>query len=112
MSKCTRDTSSSLGELVAWKESRWACGGGSRVTQPGYHSTGVPPSRPAQNRARSHGSAQSSTISLIQPMAASPPIMILCFSLTGRLVGQVHHPGAERLGVGQRERQLPVRLVE
>ena len=39
--------------------------------QPGYHCTGVPPSRPAQNRASTQGSAQSSTTSLIQPMTAS-----------------------------------------
>ena len=42
------------------------------VTQPGYHSTGVPPSRLAQNLARSHGSTQSSTISRIQPIGPSP----------------------------------------
>jgi hypothetical protein len=51
-----------------WNESRWPCGGGSSVTQPGYHCTGVPPSSPAQNPARSHGSGRSSTISRIQPI--------------------------------------------
>jgi hypothetical protein len=59
------------GVAVPWKESRWPCGGGSSVTQPGYHSTGVPPSSPAQNRASAHGSSASSTTSLIQPMAGS-----------------------------------------
>ena len=52
---------------VAWNESRWPRGGGSRVTQPGYHSTGVPPSSPAQKPASPHGSGASSTISRIQP---------------------------------------------
>jgi hypothetical protein len=73
-SKWTLDASATVGALVAWKESRWPCGGGSRVTHHSYHGTGVPPSKPAQNRASSHGSAQSSTISLIPPLAASPPI--------------------------------------
>ncbi len=36
---------------VPWNESRWPCGGGSSVTQPEYHCTGVPPSSPAQNPA-------------------------------------------------------------
>ena len=56
---------------VPWNESRWPCGGGSSVIQPGYHSTGVPPSSPAQNLARFHGSALSSTISRIQPIGPS-----------------------------------------
>jgi hypothetical protein len=41
------------------------------VTQPGYHSTGLPPSRPAQNLASAHGSGQSITISRIQPIVVS-----------------------------------------
>ena len=45
--------------------------GGSRVTQPEYHCTGVPPSSPAQNRASAHGSAQSITTSRIQPITPS-----------------------------------------
>jgi len=60
------------GEALAWKDSRWPCGGGSMVTQPGYHSTGLPPSRPAQNLASAHGSGQSMTTSRIQPIAAAP----------------------------------------
>jgi hypothetical protein len=50
---------------------RWPCGGGSSVTQPGYHSTGVAPRSPAQNAASPHGSALSSTISRIQPIGRS-----------------------------------------
>ena len=51
--------------------------GGSSVTHPGYHSTGVPPSRPAQKRASAHGSAQSSTTSLIQPIS---PLIRSCLA--------------------------------
>ena len=59
------------GAVLAWNDSRCPCGGGSRVTQPGYHCTGVPPSSPAQNRASAHGSAQSITTSRIQPITPS-----------------------------------------
>src|SRR5919201_2275799 len=76
MSKWTRAVSSTTGVAVAWKDSRWPCGGGSSVTHPGYHSTGVPPSRLAQNRASAQGSGLSSTTSLIQPMAGPPPPLI------------------------------------
>jgi len=55
-------------EALAWKDSRWPCGGGSSVTQPGYHCTGVPPSSAAQNPASRCGSGVSSTISRIQPI--------------------------------------------
>jgi hypothetical protein len=41
------------------------------VDPPGYHSTGVPPSSPAQKRASAQGSGPSSTTSLTQPMADS-----------------------------------------
>src|SRR6266700_2659996 len=71
MSKWTRAVSWTRGVAVAWKESRWPCGGGSSVTHPGYHSTGVPPSRPAQKRASTQGSGPSSTTSEIHPMAGS-----------------------------------------
>jgi hypothetical protein len=35
---------------VPWNESRWPYGGGSKVTQPEYHSTGVPPSSPERGQ--------------------------------------------------------------
>src|SRR5215470_603681 len=76
MSKWTRTASRTTGASVAWKDSRWPCGGGSSVTHPGYHSTGVPPSNPAQKRASAQGSGPSSTISLIQPMGGSPVLLI------------------------------------
>ncbi len=61
------------GPAVPWNESRWPCGGGSRVTHPGYHCTGIPPTSPAQNLASCHGSALSSTISRIQPIGPAGP---------------------------------------
>ena len=42
--------------VTPWNDSRLPCGGGLSMTQPGYHSASVPPSSPAQKRARLHGS--------------------------------------------------------
>src|SRR5882757_4391552 len=71
MSKWTRAVSRASGVAVAWKESRRPFGGGSSVIHPGYHSTGVPPSSPAQKCASAQGSGPSSTTSLTQPMGGS-----------------------------------------
>src|SRR5580700_9658390 len=100
MSKCTMGGRAALAPAgpTPWNESRWPCGGGSSVTQPGYHSTGVPPSSRAQNLARSHGSGQSRTISRIQPTGPSASAFMV--PLTDDAVAEVgdavglDHPGA------------------